>query len=310
MTAAKTPEMALGFLALPGRRIVAVTGADRADYLHRMLTQDIAGLEAGHGAPACYLSVTGRILAHMLVWNEGERLLLDIAPGASPEALPALERYVIADDVTFEDVSAAYARALLVGPNFAAVVAPLRVERTPALGQIGTLAAEGLEAQALPLAFGRRAALHVLAEAATAARLPAALAGLAAPWTQIDLDRVRVEEGIPAAGAELDERILPNEAGLEDAISFAKGCFPGQEPVVMARDRGHPPTRLVRLALETPALPPVGAALLDGGRAVGRLTTVVAGLDGRGAALGFVRHALARPGNRLDVAGGGTATVQ
>ena len=310
MSGTRPPEAALGFLPLSGRRIVAVTGGDGVDYLQRMLTQDVAGLGVGYGAPACYLSVTGRILAHMLVWNLGEGLLLDIAPGASPEALPALERYVIADDVTFEEVTERFRRFLLVGPSLDAVSACLHTQRAFALRQIETLELGGASGSLLPLAFGRRVALHALVAVGSAPALDAALARVATLWTQADLDRARVEEGVPAAGAELDERILPNEAGLEDAISFAKGCFPGQEPVVMARDRGHPPTRLVRLALETPVLPAVGAALLDGARAVGRLTTVVAGPAGRGAALGFVRHALARPGGRLEVAGGGTATVQ
>ncbi len=302
-------EPLLGGLVLTGRRIVSVTGADRVDYLHRMLTQDIAGLGAGRGAPACYLSVTGRILAHMLVWNLGARLLLDIAPGASPEALPALERYVIADDVTFEDRSEACWRALLVGPNVQAVTAPLLGTRATELGRIEVLEIAGARALLLPLAFGRRAALHVLAESQPPAQLLAAITQVGVPWTEADLDTARVEEGVPAAGAELDERILPNEARLEDAVSYAKGCFPGQEPVVMARDRGHPPTLLVRLTLTTPTPPLAGTALLDGERAVGRLTTVVAGQDGRAAALGFVRHALARAGQRLAVAGGGTAEV-
>lgn len=307
MNAALEPP--LGGLVLTGRRIVSVTGADRVDYLHRMLTQDIAGLGAGRGAPACYLSVTGRILAHMLVWNLGERLLLDVAPGASPAALPALERYVIADDVVFEEQSAASARALLVGSSLGVASAVLPLTRLAALGQIEALDVAGERAWILPLHFGGRVALHVLTQARAAAAVFAALARGAAPWTQADLDAARVEEGVPAAGAELDERILPNEARLEDAISYAKGCFPGQEPMVMARDRGHPPTLLVRLTLATPTPPLAGAALLDGERAVGRLTTVATGRDGRAAALGFVRHALARSGQRLGVAGGGTAEV-
>lgn len=301
MTASPASSAAFGGLVLTGRRIVSVTGADRVDYLHRMLTQDIAGLGALRGAPACYLSVTGRILAHMLVWNLGERLLLDVAPGASPEALPALERYVIADDVTFEDRSAGCVRALVVGPGPGS--------RARELGRIETLELGGVRAWLLPLAFGRRVALHVLAESEPTPQVLARFAQLGLSWTEAELDAARVEEGVPAAGAELDERILPNEARLEDAVSYAKGCFPGQEPVVMARDRGHPPTLLVRLTLETPALPLAGTALLDGERAVGRLTTVAPGRDGRSAALGFVRHALARAGQRLGVAGGGTAEV-
>ena len=197
MSAVQPPPAALAFLVLGGRRSVSVTGSDRVDYLHRMLTQDIAGLPSGQGAPACYLSVTGRILAHMLVWNLGERLLLDVAPGASPGALPALERYVIADDVVFEERSADFARALLVGSSLEVASAGLPLTRLPALGQIEALDVAGARVWILPLPFGQRVALHVLTEARAAAAVFAALARGAAPWTLADLDAARVEEGVP-----------------------------------------------------------------------------------------------------------------
>jgi tRNA-modifying protein YgfZ len=289
-----------GFLALPERRVVEVAGADRMGYLQRMLTQDVARLPAGHGAPACYLTATGRVLAHMLVWRlpeaAGERLLLDVAQGASPEALPLLERYVIADDVTFTDVSATWGRFLVVRGAGGASAAPQ--------GTVAALDVPGVRAWSLALPFGTRRAEHVLCVAADAERVRGALAAAAAAWNGDDLARARVEEGVAWPGVEIDERILPNEARLDDAVATDKGCYPGQEPVVMARHRGRPPTLLVRLALDGASTAARDAALTQGPRAVGRLTTVAGDR-----ALGFVRSALSTVGTVLDVAGGGRATV-
>lgn len=304
-----------GWLRLEGRRLLEVQGRDAVAYLHRMLTQDVQGLPPGRGAPACSLTAQGRIRAHLLLWHlpageAGPRLWLDVAQGASPEALPALERYVIADDVTFVDVGTGHEHLLLVTPGPQAACEGAGLGVSPAQGEVvARVLPCGARAWVLALPFGARTALHVLVEAGGGTRLRGVLAQVLASWQPRDLERARVEEGVPWAGAELDERILPNEARLEDALCHAKGCYPGQEPVVMARDRGHPATLLVRLALEDAAAARAGLALQQGSRTVGRLTTVVVeGPSGR--ALGFVRHALARAGTVLEVEGGGHARVE
>ncbi|MFM8978941.1 MAG: YgfZ/GcvT domain-containing protein [Planctomycetia bacterium] len=310
-------QQAGGWLRLAGRRLVEVRGADGLGYLHRMLTQDVKGLAPGRAAPACSLTAQGRILAHLLLWHlppgeagAGPRLWLDVAAGAAPEALALLERYVIADDVTFHDLGAACAHLLLVTGDPAAACAQAGLGSAPACGEVlERVLPGGARAWLLAQPFGARTALHVLVEAAGAARLEAALAGVLPAWDAHGLDRARIEERVPWAGAELDERILPNEARLDDALCHAKGCYPGQEPVVMARDRGHPATLLVRVALEGAPGAAAGRGLLQGGRTVGRLTTVEAA-GGQGRALGFVRHALARAGTALEVEGGGHARVE
>jgi folate-binding protein YgfZ len=96
------------------------------------------------------------------------------------------------------------------------------------------------------------------------------------------LERARVEAGVPAWGKELDDSILPAEAGLDEThISFTKGCYPGQEPIARLHYRGHANRRLRRLEVED-AQP--GDEIAWDGKAVGRITTAVPG-----AALGYVR---------------------
>jgi folate-binding protein YgfZ len=100
-----------------------------------------------------------------------------------------------------------------------------------------------------------------------------------------EFERWRIESGIPRWGAEIDERILPAEAGLtETHVSFTKGCYPGQEPIARQHYRGKVNRRLRVLALEDGAAPEPGTEVELDGKTVGRVTSAVPGL-----ALAYVR---------------------
>jgi tRNA-modifying protein YgfZ len=97
-----------------------------------------------------------------------------------------------------------------------------------------------------------------------------------------EAERARIEAGIPRWGAELDESILPAEAGLDEThISFAKGCYPGQEPIARLHYRGHVNRRLRVLEVESGQ---PGDEIEYEGKTVGRITSAVPGFG-----LGYVR---------------------
>jgi folate-binding protein YgfZ len=113
-------------------------------------------------------------------------------------------------------------------------------------------------------------------------------AGLEATLTEEDLELRRIESGVPRWARELDDRILPAEAGLDHShISFSKGCYPGQEPVARLRFRGHPNRRL--RVLELDKVPEYDAPLLHEDREVGRVTSAACRADGSVVALAYVR---------------------
>ena len=98
-----------------------------------------------------------------------------------------------------------------------------------------------------------------------------------------ELERWRIEAGIPRWGREIDERVLPAEAGLDEThISFSKGCYPGQEPIARQRYRGKVNRKLRVLDVEGDAQP--GTELILDGKTVGRVTSAVPGI-----ALAYVR---------------------
>jgi folate-binding protein YgfZ len=121
-----------------------------------------------------------------------------------------------------------------------------------------------------------------------------------------ELERLRILARTPAWGRELDDRVLPAEAGLEEhAISFTKGCYPGQEPVARLHYRGHPNRGLRVLELDGRELPAYDAELSFNGKTVGRITSSVA--DGDGVlALAYVRREV--PDDAVLSHGSGSAT--
>ena len=100
-----------------------------------------------------------------------------------------------------------------------------------------------------------------------------------------DFERWRIESAIPRWGREIDERVLPAEAGLDEThISFTKGCYPGQEPIARQHYRGKVNRRLRVLDVESDDVPELGTELIYGGKTVGRITSAVDGV-----ALAYVR---------------------
>jgi folate-binding protein YgfZ len=297
----------VALIVRPARATAEVSGSQALDYLHRMLTQDLRGLRPLEARPALVLTREGRVLADPLVVSAPGGILLDWDPRAAAAALPPLERHVVADDVAFSDRTADLARVVLAGPR--APDAFAKAAGTPAPPALAAVPARlgGADVLAVRHDLGRIPALHLVVPRAS---LPAAVEALRAAGARLAgesaWDAVRVEEGVPRWGREVDERVLANEAGLEAAISWTKGCYVGQEPVVMARHRGHPPSLLARLSVEGD--PREGSSLRSGDRRAGRLTTVVP-RDGRSRALGYVAYAFARAGERLTVEDSPSAAV-
>jgi folate-binding protein YgfZ len=262
------------------------SGKDAKDYLHRMSTQDLARLGPGEAAYAAFLNAKGHLLGEGHVLAREDDLILELDPAAAPAARALLEKYVIMDEVTFEDVSA-----------------ELRV--LPVLGPEGPARLGGRAGAAPRIPSGRRGApsLDLWLAPADAEALRGALEGEG--WPALgpeDLEALRILGGLPRFGADMDSSRLPMEAGLtRAAISFSKGCYIGQEVVLRATARGHLQRGLVQLLLP-PGVGP-GTPLTAGGAEVGVVTSAAETPDGR-IGLGYLRRAHWREGASLEAAGG------
>jgi folate-binding protein YgfZ len=261
---------------------VEVEGADAARFLHNLSTNDVLRLAPGGGCEAFFTTAKARVVAYVLIFRldspaDAPAFWIDTAPGIAEPLLRHLDHYLISEQVELADHTAAFAQFHVAGPRAAAVLASALGVTPPAapLTHIG-FTFGGQEGQ-----FRRHDALgvsgfDVVCPAAQAGqvwdRLTGAGARPAGLWTY---EALRVEAGLPRQGADVDENTFAPEVGrTAQAISYTKGCYLGQEPIVMARDRGQVNRTL--LGVKLPAGPvPRGSPLLAGGKEVGRVTSVV-----------------------------------
>jgi len=197
-----------------------------------------------------------------------------------PDAEDFLQR-MLSNDVTQGDVF----DALLLTPK-ARLIAPLRVWRRGAADfLLGTEPELGDAVRTTLLRARFSAKCEIEPEEHTSVLVWERDFGSAEELLDVDveptvdadaLERARIEAGVPAWGKELDESILPAEAGLDEThISFTKGCYPGQEPIARLHYRGHANRKLRVLDVDH-AEP--GAEIVHDGKVVGRVTSSVPGV--------------------------------
>lgn len=297
-----------------GRGRLRLSGADRRTYLHGLLTNDIAVLEAGTGCYAAYLTPQGRMIADVWVYELGDAILLTLDRAVKDEVLEKLDQYVFAEDVQVHDLSDTFTSLAIVGPGAARVVAGVVDEIAErdlaALAEHGCLRAT---AAAGPVVILRvtdtgEPGYELVVEAANRGSLETAIAahGAAAIGPEV-AEALRIEAGIPRFMLDMDRETIPLEAGIEArAISMTKGCYVGQEVIVRVLHRGHGRVaeKLVGLTIEGDEVPPPGTALMLDGRTIGRVTSSVQSPAlGCPIALGYVQRDAAEPGTAVTVDG-------
>ncbi len=267
-----------------GRTLLRLTGKDPVGMLNAVLTNEVPK-EAYGGVYAMLLNPKGRIQADLRVVKAGEGVLIDTEPEGGEAAREILGRYAPFSRVRLEDVSVSWSVLGLYGPETAGLLGGLEAAEHASveveIGGVGLLAV----GVALPV---RGYDLIGPSEAVEAARERLVELG-ATPAERAAYETARIEAGVPRFGADITPDNFPGEtAALDRAVSFEKGCYPGQETVARMRYRGHPNKTLHRLALEDPQAQ-AGAEILQNAKAVGKVTSVAPiPLDGRVLALGYL----------------------
>jgi tRNA-modifying protein YgfZ len=224
------------------RSFVRVAGPDAADFLERMVSNEVASLAPGESRDALLLTPKARVIAPLRVLRRADDdflLLTEPELGEVVRSQLLRARFAAKCEIEFER----HTSLLVFGDG----------EGVPN-HEYGTPAVEVLDAEP-----------------------PAEL------LTEDELERRRIEARTPRWGREIDDRVLPAEAGLtETHVSFTKGCYPGQEPIARLHYRGKANRRLT--LLEVQGAPEPETEVHQGDKVVGRITSSVSGL-----ALGYVR---------------------
>ncbi len=280
------------FRDLSARTKLRISGADRIRFLNGQTTNDVRKASAAVAQESCILNAKGHLEAHLFLLAEEAAIFCDAAPELR-ETLPArLDRYIIADDVTVEDVSEQFALFHFLEaapPSIAGERFRVRAMRLGVEGDdlwLDRNAAEGARE------VWRANGWEELSDEAWEAR--------------------RIENGLPRWGRELGPDILPPEANLAArAIDYLKGCYIGQETISRMKMSGQMRQTLCGLRAENGAPLQVNDELRVGEKAVGKITSaVVLERLGGPVALALIKRGFNAPGTDLTTSSGAKVVVQ
>jgi folate-binding protein YgfZ len=290
---------------------VELTGGEAASFLHNLCTNDIKDLPLGGGCEFFLTTNKAKVVAHGFAYHvrlgDGRPALwLDLEPGTAEKVIQHLDRYVISEQVEFADRTREFAQMHLAGPNAIAVLERALMDEIPPLAEL----------QHMERTFGADVTCHVRR------RDPLGMPGFdvvclrargeavwqllvragANPAGKEAFEVLRVEAGTPVWGGDIDENTFAPEVGrTAQAISYGKGCYLGQEPIVMARDRGQVNRALLGVKLPAGVVPR-GSLLFREGKEVGRvMTSVVSPRLATAIGLAYVRRGSQEPGTMLEV---------
>jgi tRNA-modifying protein YgfZ len=300
------------WIDLSARGKSKLIGEDRARLLHAMTTNHIQQLALGSGCYAFFLNDKGRVLADANVLCRPDYFLLDVEPETREPLYQHLDRYIIADDVTLEDVTDATATIAVEGPQAVDVIeragAPIPEAEYSSLdwdnSPVNIAHNTARHESFLPNASASRAArslvarlnstgslgFFIFAPIADKAALISRLEAAGAESADAEAARiVRLEHGKPRYSEDISDRFLAQEANQPHALHFSKGCYLGQEIVERVRSRGQIHRVLKPLILDSSEPPAPRTKLEIDGTDVEITSAVYSPALGKVVALGYVR---------------------
>lgn len=264
----------LTFVLSP-RALWRLTGPDSVRYLNGQVTSDVAALKDGQASHAAVCTAKGRMEGDVHIASHGAEFYLDAESDLRESLGARLDKYLIADDAVFEDVTDLWKLSHVFG------VTPPPAPKT---GFVISHARFGLPGH------------DVWSEGPNAIVMGESV--------EADIIEIlRLEHGLPRWGAELTTNTLPPEAGpvMLEAISYTKGCYVGQETIARLKSVGHVNRTLVFLQSGSDSFPAIETRLTQGEREVGGVTS--AGFSprlGKGIALAYVQRQVAAEGTVLQ----------
>ncbi len=258
-------------LPLPSPIVIEARGPDALRYLNGQLTQDVRLLASSEKAlPACVTDAKGRLQFRVLIHASTDGAIrVSCEHEGAEELFARLDRYLIADDAIIEDISTNWTRLHVTGNELPAM--PQGDAYAVSVNRIGV---EGWDLW-LPESNATEA-FH---------QFPT--------WDPDEAETLRISAGIPHWGPELSTGLLPPEAGLDRSdISYAKGCYIGQEVISRIKSAGKVNRRLMRMAIDDSTACLAGDLLIEAdGKEAGQITSISPlPRDGRRTLLAYLKR--------------------
>lgn len=292
-------EAGAGVIDLSDGGRIRVSGTEAVQFLNGLITNDMKTLAVDSWMPAAFPNVQGRLIASVRVvrlqdQGEGKKLspafLVDTEAATHESVLKTIERFTLAGDFKVTDVTSESALLSVQGKRSVEVL-------RKALGQEAADLSPNQVRQVADVTVMRAShtgedGFDLLVDAEQAAGMwNKLLSAGARPFGNAALEMLRIEAGVPRYGVDMDETNVVTEAALDDAVSYTKGCYVGQEIIARIKYRGHVAKKLSGLAFERALTVPIGAVITSvDGKEVGKVTSATYSPHlGRTIALGYLK---------------------
>lgn len=288
-----------------------ISGRNAIQFLNGLVTNDIKSLAPGNGLLAAFLNVQGKVLALARIYRRESSFLLEIDESNREKVFANLSRFVPAGEFQVTDVSAELALISLQGPQSATLLTSLVGDTLGSEpfshieGDIGDTHVHITRHSR----FGR-VGFDVFLPSGQLQQvwdrvLTAGTAYGARPVSAAVLEVARIAAGVPREPQDVNQNHILLEAGLDEAVSYTKGCYLGQEIIARIHWRGQPAKRLRRLRIKAERVPAAGTELIaSDGKRVGEITSAAAvpsGTEHEILALGYVHRYYLAERTRFDL---------
>jgi folate-binding protein YgfZ len=310
-------ERGAGLIDLSSRGRLLVSGSEAVQFLNGLITNDMKTLAENHWMPAAFPNVQGRLLASVRVVRQSSHqltsgfssFLIDTEPATHAQVRKTIERFTLAGDFHLTDLTGQTALLSIQGTDAKNIIRTLFGDSAGGLEPHQLISTNWAQTSLTIIRASHTAAngFDLIIDAKSAAALWTALIGASARPVGFDaLEILRLEAGQPRFGIDMDETNVVSETGLDDAVSFTKGCYLGQEIIARIKYRGHVAKKLSGLMLEPMAKIERDAKInFADGKEIGRVTSVTFSPHlGSTIALGYLKYDYLSPGTEVMVSAG------
>jgi len=281
----------VGIMDLSARGRIMVSGSDAEMFLNGLVTNDVKTLAVNSWMPAAFVSVQGRLLAAVRIIRRADGFLFDTETATRERVFRLLERFSLAGDFKVADVTEQTALLSLQGKAADQLVRPEFGREAIEIDRQAIFRSEK-GCDIVPATHTAEEGFDIFTDHANADALWKTFTedGVV-PVDEVTQEVLRIEAGIPRYGIDMDDTTVISETNLDEAISFTKGCYVGQEIIIRIKHRGHVAKKLTGILLEERSeLEPGTPILSDDDVEVGRVTSSVISphLD-RTAAMAYIK---------------------
>jgi folate-binding protein YgfZ len=277
-----------GLIDFSSHGLIEVTGAEAVMFLNGLITNDVKTLEDDSWMLAAFPNVQGRLLAFARVMRRGDKFLFDTERATKETVLNNLSRFTLAGDFRVTDLSDEINALSIQGAKADDIVRNVFGE--------GAVNIEGNHIVSINDGFVIKSknGFDVFVDAKNFGEVKDSLLNAGAKFVSEEaFEILRIEDGIPRYGVDMNETTVVLETGIDEAVSFKKGCYVGQEIIARIHFRGHVAKKLTGIGFEeTVSIKPEDKIKTpDGAKEIGRITSATFSPKlNKTIALGYVRY--------------------